>query len=104
MIRKHVASVQNYKSTIGTIGQKEYSEADGAPISVPCNRYALGADEVKDLGLQMIETKKLFCDSWPGDSHSVITIEGQKWAQVGPTQTFDNTSIRNVVVIIEKRE
>lgn len=104
MIRQDLAYVQNYSKSIGSIGQSKYDEMDGNPIPVPCNVYPLTAAEMESYGLQLIETRSVICDAWPGDIHSRITFDGAEWDQYGPVKTYDKSwGVRSVQVIIKKR-
>lgn len=102
MRRQDIALVQNYTKTTGTIGQAVYTTPDGAPKRVECNGYPLDAALIDLFGLQKVETRALWCDAWPGDLHSTIEFEGQKWMQAAPLATHNKSqNLLNVVVPIK---
>lgn len=103
MRRQDVVEVQQYKATRGGVGQNVYT-ADGPLILVPCNVYPLTAEEITTYGLQLVETRTVVCDSWPGTPHSRILFEGAEWDQHAVPKAFNKTrAARSVQIIIKKR-
>lgn len=104
--RKKRVQVQNYRMSIGSIGQNEWTEPSGPPVDLPCNVYMLDSAAAEVLGVQTLETRTIFCDAntWPGNMHCRIFYNDDEWDQVAPHKTFDNThGVKNDVVHIKKR-
>lgn len=100
---RRIASVQRRVERKGKAGQVEYVD-DGLPIPVRGNLYPLTTDEVQFYGDRGTDTRKWFCQVWPGDMHSRITLDGAEWDQVEPAKTFDaGVRSRHVEVILRKR-
>jgi hypothetical protein len=96
-------SVQLREKVAGSAGQAEWSDA-GDPVTVRGNVHPLEADEIVYWGDHGRDMRKLFCKSWPGDIHSVISWDGAAWDQVAPEQLFKiGQSTKHVEVILRRR-
>jgi hypothetical protein len=101
--RAHTAIVQNRTKGTGSAGQAEYVNA-GAPITVRGNRHPLTQEEIRLWGDSAKVTEKFFCNSWPGDMFSEITIDGEPWDQVAPVERHGlGQATRHDEVVLRKR-
>lgn len=103
MRRAHTAVVQRRVKTAGSAGQAEYVN-DGDPVTVRGNRHPLTQEEIRLWGDSARVTEKFFCNSWPGDMFSVITIDGDPWDQVAPAERHGlGQATRHDEVVLRKR-
>jgi hypothetical protein len=103
MRRRHTLTVQPRKRKDGSAGQREL-ENDGEPVDVKGNRHPLSEEDIRLWGDSAKETVKYFCDTWPGDIYSTITIAGEPWDQVAPARVHGlGQNTRHVEVILRKR-
>lgn len=104
MRRQDLAWVQNYKASPGGIGQNKYDVLDGPTRAVECNVYPLSTALIDTLGLQLVDSRLLVCDAWPGNVHSIISFDGALWDQAAPPKNYNKThGVRSVQVVIKRR-
>jgi len=100
---KHSLTVQRYAKTEGSIGQNDYSPA-GDPVTVRGNKHPLTAEETTNYGLQNFTTVAFHCLTWPGDQHSMISLDGSDWEQIGDPKLYGmSTRTQHYEVILKKR-
>lgn len=103
MRRKHTITVQPREYVKGSAGQRELQDV-GDPIVVRGNRHPLSQEEIRLWGDSAKETVKYFCDTWPGNIYSGITIAGEAWDQVAPAEVHSlGQNTKHVEVILRKR-
>lgn len=99
----HTLTIQNKKSVRGSAGQSEYVD-DGPPIKVRGNLHPLSSDELQLWGDTNRQTRKWFGKTWPADTHSEITFDGELWDQVAPAEKFDiGQRTKHFEVVLRKR-
>jgi hypothetical protein len=103
MRRKHTLVVRPRDRVEGSAGQSELGPLQD-PVNVLANVRPLSADEIIQWGDRGRDTRKVFCDSWPGSMDATIAWGGASWDQVAPEQVFDyGTATQHVELIIRKR-
>jgi hypothetical protein len=100
---RHVVSVQKMRSETGSVGQLERVK-DGRPVNVRGTLHPLDATEIQFYGDRGTETRKFFCNVWPGGMNAVVTFEGATWDQVEPVESHRiGQMTKHVEVILRRR-